>query len=241
MGLFDKKTDAEKEQKEKIKEVKKDAARRKGIPARTHGRKRDARQDAREEKKDAREEKRDEKKDAREEKRDEMKDIRQSDLKGEAKRDAKSGVREEKRDAIGDAKDDKRDTIDLAVDERKDRIDDAKDAKKVTLDSIRTQEIQDLAALNVPGTSVLDATLALELLALTHVAQFSDAATLTANPEVRSTLFGKTALVLVARSAGAQPQRHHRQELQKRHRVFRCAQRRWRRGRGFPRIGNQVL
>ncbi len=198
MGLFDKKTDAEKEQKEKIKEVKRDA-REEERDTRKDAReeKRDARQDAHEDKKDAREEKRDEKKDAREEKRDEMKDIRQSDLKGEAKRDAKSEVREEKRDAIDDAKDDKRDTIDLAVDEKKDRIDDAKDAKKVTLDSIRTQEIQDLAALNVPGTSVLDATLALELLALTHVAQFSDAATLTANPEVRTTLFGETAPCLL--------------------------------------------
>lgn len=198
MGLFNKTTEAEKQLKAEIKEEKKDARQEKK-DAREDAReeKKDARNDAREEKQETREEARDAKKDARQEKRDEMKDIRQSDLKGEAKRDAKSEVREEKRNAIGDAKDDKSDAIDLTVKDKKVRIDDAQDAKNATLDDIQKEEFEALAALSVRDTSMLDASLALELLALTHAAQFQDTATLAADPVVSSTLFGSKAPCLL--------------------------------------------
>lgn len=195
MSLFSTKTDAEKEHKAEIKEVKKEA-RQDRRDARQDARedKKEARQDAREEKKDVRQEAREEKKEARQEKRDELQDIRQSDLKGEAKHDAKSEARDEKRDAVRDAKDDKRDAIDVAVDAKKDRIDNAKDTKRDTLHDVRLQEIEDLAALSDSATLCkcdFEVDLALELLALTHVAQISDAATLAAESEVINTLSGE--------------------------------------------------
>ncbi len=173
MGLFDKKSEAEKQRKEEIKAEKKDAreekkdarqeARDENKDARQEARdeKKDAREQAHDENKDAREQAHDEKKDAREEKHDAMKDIRESDIKGEEKRDAKSEVRDEKRDSIRDAKDDKRDTIDdakdvkhdaidLAVEDKKDHIDAAKQTKKATIEEIREQKRAALAALRVP-------------------------------------------------------------------------------------------
>ena len=189
MGLFQRKTDAEKALEAEIKEVKQDAREeRKDARKDAREEKKEARKDARDEKKDAREEAREEKKDAREEKRDEMKDVRQSDLKGEEKRDAKSEVRDEKHDTIRDAKDDKRDTIDHAVDTKKDRIDEVQGEKKATLNAIRKEEIEALSAANAANAPMLDVKLALELLALTHVAQFSDAETLGAESEVKNTM-----------------------------------------------------
>lgn len=193
MGLFEKKSPAEKQRKAAVKEAKKDAREeRKEIRQDARDEKKDARQDARAEKKEAREDARDEKKDAREQKREEMKEIRHSDLKGEAKRDAKADVRDEKRDAIRDAKDEKRDAIDVAVDEKKDRKSDAQDAKKDALEENRADELARIVALSIPSVSRLNAALGLELLALTHTAQFQDAPVLTASPVVRTTMFGAT-------------------------------------------------
>jgi FAD/FMN-containing dehydrogenase len=173
MGLFSKKSDAEKQRKDEIKDAKKDArddkqdarqdARAEKKDARQDARdeSQEARQDAREEKKDSREKARDDKQDAREDKRDAMQDIRQSDLRGETKRDEKAEVRDIKRDAVHDAKDDKRDgiddaknekrdIIDLATEEKKDQIADAKDEKKETLEDIREAKREALASLRVP-------------------------------------------------------------------------------------------
>ena len=173
MGLFSKKSDAEKQRKDEIKDAKKDArddskdarqdarAEKKDARQDAGAEKKDARQDARAEKKDSRQEASEERKDAREDKRDAMQDIRQSDLRGEAKRDEKAEVRDAKRDAIGDAndekrggidaaKDEKRDAVDLAAEEKKDRIAEAKDEKKATLEDIREAKRATLAGLRVP-------------------------------------------------------------------------------------------
>jgi Lipase (class 3) len=191
MGLFNPRTDAEKERDADIKEAKKDAREdRRDARKDARDEKQDARQDARDDKKEARQEKRDEKKDAREEKRDEMKEIRQSDLEGKEKRDEKRDVRDDKRDAIDAAREGKRDEVDDAVDNKKDRIEEAKDQKENSLEQIRAAELRELAALQAPSASVFDARLALELLALTHTAQWQDAPALTGNAIVSSTLFG---------------------------------------------------
>jgi hypothetical protein len=215
MGLFDKKTDAEKQAKAAEKERKKEArqderedrkeqraeekevrqdAREDRKDARKDARaeKKDARQDAHEEKKDARQDKRDMKKDARQDKRAEMKEIRQSDLKGKEKREAKADVRDDKRDAIDAAKEEKHDAIDAAKEQKKDRKGAAKDEKKDALKHIDEKEAAEMAKIEVKHATLFDGALALELLALTHAAHWQDAAELAANEFLKDELNGGT-------------------------------------------------
>ena len=190
MGLFDKKTEAEKRKKELEKQQKKEAreekreARKderedrkeerqeeKEVRQTARAEKKDARQDARDAKQDARQDARAEKKDAREEKRADMKEIRQSDLKGKEKREEKKEVRDEKRDAI-----------DAAVGSRKAGIDKAKDDKDEAIDEIERKKLEAMAAVQVRhDEGLFDATLALELLALCGTAENLTAAEILAS------------------------------------------------------------
>ena len=194
MGLFDRKTEAEKQRKADIKDIKKDAREDKR-DARKDARedKKDARQDARDAKHDARADARQDKQDARQDKREDLKDIRQSDLKGEAKRDAKSEARDDKRDDIRTARDEKKVAVHVARDGKKTAIDTIQNIKRDAIDDITKREFDALAGLALRDTSVLDAALALELLALTHAAQHQDIESLGANDIVQSTISGSWA------------------------------------------------
>ena len=217
MGLFDKKTPAEKQQKAEEKEQKKEArqdarddrkeqrAEEKAVRKEArddrqdarqdyHEEKKDARKDAHAEKKDARQDARAEKKDGRQEKRADMKEIRQSDLKGEAKHDAKKEVRDEKHDAIHDVKDEKHEEVQAARETKKDRKDEAKDEKKDTLEAIEDEKLDDMAAIQVKHAALFDGALALELLALTETAQNTTPASLASNEVVTSNLSGTCTL-----------------------------------------------
>jgi len=180
MTLFGEKTDAEKEQKkearaEKREEHKDDRQDRKEerqeekeVRQTAREDKKDARQDAREEKQDARRDARADNREAREEKREDMKEIRQSDLEVKEKREEKADVRDEKREAI-----------DGAVKAKKASIEKAKDDKDDAFDSIEERKRTDMAAVEVAHDEQLfDASLALELLALSSIAQFTAPATL---------------------------------------------------------------
>ena len=217
MGLFDKKSDAEKqreaEQKEQKKEARQDAradrkeqrAEEKAVQKEArddrkdarqdyHDEKKDARQDAHAEKKDARQDARADRKDARQEKRADMKEIRQSDLEGKAKREAKKEVRDDKHDAIHDANEEKHDEIKAARETKKDTKADAKQEKKDTLGDVEDQKLDDMAAIQVKHNALFDGALALELLALTETAQNTSPASLGSNQIVTSNLSGTCTL-----------------------------------------------
>ncbi len=127
MGLFSKKTAAEKKEREAIKETKQEAREDR----------KDARTEARDDRKDARKDARGERKDEREEKHDAMTDIRKGDLSGKDKRDEKREVRNDKRDAIDQINKEKRNTID-----------DANDVKRGSVDAITLGEIADIAKIS---------------------------------------------------------------------------------------------
>jgi predicted lipase len=194
MGLFDKKTEAEKQRKQDEREIRKEA-REDRREARQDARedRKEIRQEARDDKKEERHEARAERKEARQEKRDDMREIRQSDLHGEAKRDAKSDVRDDKRDAVRESREDKRDTIEDIRGEKRADIDTVNDAKKTAVESTKLTEIEALAALSPQGTHRFDEALAIELLALTHTAQFETPATLESSDIVTSDLLSKAA------------------------------------------------
>ncbi|MEM8980150.1 MAG: FAD-binding protein [Pseudomonadota bacterium] len=151
MGLFKKKSAAEKQRKQEIKDAKKDARKDKK-DARKDARedKKDARQEARADKKEIRQDTRDAKKDARQDKRDAMKDIRQSDLSKSDKKDAKKDVRADKKDTIDLAKQEKKDTKHDIREDKRDSIQKAKADKRQTIDQIKADKRAALAALRVP-------------------------------------------------------------------------------------------
>ena len=168
MGLFDKKTEAEKRRKEEEKEARKDAREdKKEARQDARAEEKEARKDAREEKKDARKDAREDKKDARKEKRADLKEIRQSDVKGEEKREQKKAAREEKRNTIDDAKK-----------EKKRRINQAEQTKDNRLDDIDTEKREAVAVAEVNVVDRFNAKRALAMLAISSVAQFTSPATL---------------------------------------------------------------
>ncbi len=151
MGLFKKKSAAEKARKDDIKATKKEArADKKDARKDARADKNEVRKDARAEKKDARVEKRSDKKDARQTKKADMKEIRQSDLKGKEKRDAKKDVRDDKKDAVKLAKQEKKDTIAETKADKKSTITDIRRDKKETIADIREEKRKRLKALRVP-------------------------------------------------------------------------------------------
>lgn len=151
MGLFKKKSAAEKQRKAEINSARKDArGDKKDARQDSRDKKKTARKDARAEKKDLRQDTKAEKKDARQDKREDIKDIRQSDLKGKAKRDAKKDVRHEKKDKVKVAKQDKKDEKqDIRV-EKKSIVKDAKAEKKEAIQNIRDKKRAILKDLRVP-------------------------------------------------------------------------------------------
>ena len=189
MGLFDKKSRAEKQRNADEREIRKDA-REDRREARHDARddRQEIREGARDDRKEARQEAHGERKDARQEKREEMREIRHSDLQGEAKRDAKSDVRDDRRDAVRDSREDKRDTISDIRAGKRDDIEAVNEEKRTAIDSSKLGEIEDLAALTPQRTARLDEALAIELLALTHTAQFEDPAILESSDTVKSGL-----------------------------------------------------
>ncbi|MDT7042005.1 FAD-binding protein [Candidatus Nitronereus thalassa] len=151
MGLFKKKSAAEKQRKAEIKKAKKDArADKKDARQDSREVKKTARKDAKAEKKDLRQETKAVKKDARQDKREGLKDVRQSDLTGKAKRDAKKDVRKGKKDTVKVAKQEKKDKRHDIRNEKKDRVQDAKVEKKETIQQIRERKRAILKNLRVP-------------------------------------------------------------------------------------------
>lgn len=182
MGLFDKKTDAEKQRKAEEKEARQqERAEKKEARQDARADKKEARQDARAEKKDARQEARADKKDARQEKRADLKEIRQSDVKGKEKRDQKKDAREDKRNAV-----------DNANKEKKGRIDEAEKTKDERLDDIDQRKREAIAVAEHKVSTTFDAELALAMLAISSVAQFTSPATLINQEFVTSTLSDET-------------------------------------------------
>ena len=173
MGLFNKKSDAEKQRKQELRDARQDArhdkrearkdAREDKRTARKDARetKKDERQDARDERRDARQDAREIKKDLREDRRDLKQDVRDSGLTGQDKRDALRDVRQttrddikaaeqEKDDRIGIANQEKRDDIHDAREQKRDRLDEAQADKRSEIDRIRRDKQAAFDALKIP-------------------------------------------------------------------------------------------
>lgn len=151
MGLFKKKSAAEKQRRAEIKDVKKDTrADKKDARQDSKAQKKTARKDAKADKKEVRQDTKAEKKDARQDKKEEIKDIRQSNLKGKDKRDAKKDARDEKHDRVKLAKQEKKDEKhDIRI-KKKSAVKEAKTEKKETIQEIREKKRAILKNLRMP-------------------------------------------------------------------------------------------